>query len=155
MQALQRPVAPAFDLSNASLGRHLDLTAAVQALFDRAHANANPSFARMTVAQRKAALTPTDLRSAFYTDTPQDPLRGTATIDLSQGLVAPSSRTNETVGETGDKKPVRLVNMQTVGDGIGILTYEVVPAAERASDGASLQDRREAALRQAGIRESA
>jgi hypothetical protein len=95
-------VAPAFDLSNASIGRHLDLTAAVQALFDHAHANANPSFARMTVAQRKAALTPTDLRSAFYTDTPQDPLRGTATIDLSQGLVAPSSRTNETVGETGD-----------------------------------------------------
>jgi hypothetical protein len=95
-------VAPAFDLSNASIGRHLDLTAAVQALFDRAHANGNASFARMTVAQRKAALTPTDLRSAFYTDTPQDPLRGTATIDLSQGLVAPSSRTNETVGETGD-----------------------------------------------------
>ena len=98
----RKNVAPAFDLSNANIGRHLDLTAAVQALFDHARANGSPSFARMTVAQRKAALTPTDLRSAFYTDTPQDPLRGTATVDLSQGLVAPSSRTNETIGATGD-----------------------------------------------------
>ncbi len=98
----RRNVAPAFDLSNASIGRSLDLTAAVQALFDHAHASGSPSFARMTVAQRKAVLTPTDLRSSFYSDTAQDPLRGTATIDLSQGLVAPSSRTNETVGETGD-----------------------------------------------------
>jgi hypothetical protein len=93
---------PAFDLNREHIGNLLDLTAAVQALFDRAHANGQPTLTRMTVAQRKAALTPTDLRSAFYTDTPQDPVAGTATIDLSQGLVAPSSRTNETVGATGD-----------------------------------------------------
>jgi hypothetical protein len=95
-------VTPAFDLGNAHIGPSLDLTRAVQALFDRARANGTPSFTRMTVAQRKAALTPTDLRSAFYTDTPQDPVAGTATIDLSQGLVAPSSRTDETIGATGD-----------------------------------------------------
>jgi dihydrofolate reductase len=58
-------------------------------------------------------------------------------------------------GETSDKKPVRLVDTQTVGDGIAILTYELVRDAERAPDGASLQDKRAAALRQAGIRESA
>jgi dihydrofolate reductase len=58
-------------------------------------------------------------------------------------------------GETSDKKPVRLVDTQTVGDGIAILTYEPVRDAERATDGASLQDKRAAALRQAGIRESA
>jgi dihydrofolate reductase len=52
-------------------------------------------------------------------------------------------------GETSDKKPMRLVDTQTVGDGIAILTY----APERASDGASFQDKRAAALRQAGIRE--
>jgi dihydrofolate reductase len=58
-------------------------------------------------------------------------------------------------GETSDKKPVRLVDTQAVGDGIAILTYERVRDAERKSDGASLQDKRAAALRQAGIRESA
>jgi dihydrofolate reductase len=58
-------------------------------------------------------------------------------------------------GQTSDKKPLRLVDTQTVGDGIAILTYEPVRAAERASDGASLQDKRAAALRRAGIRESA
>ena len=58
-------------------------------------------------------------------------------------------------GETSDKKPIRLVDTQTVGDGIAILTYQPVPDAERASDGASLQDKRSAALRQAGIREGA
>jgi dihydrofolate reductase len=58
-------------------------------------------------------------------------------------------------GETSDKKPLRLVDTQTVGDGIAILTYEPVQDAERASDGASLQDKRAAALRRAGIRESA
>jgi dihydrofolate reductase len=57
-------------------------------------------------------------------------------------------------GETSDKKPLRLVDTQTVGDGIAILTYEVVRDPERASDGASLQDKRAAALRQAGIRET-
>ena len=58
-------------------------------------------------------------------------------------------------GETSDKKPMRLVHTQTVGDGIAILTYEPVREAERASDGASLQDKRAAALSRAGIRESA
>ena len=58
-------------------------------------------------------------------------------------------------GETGDKKPVRLIDTQTVGDGIAVLTYELVRDAGRASDGASLQDKRAAALRRAGIRESA
>jgi dihydrofolate reductase len=56
-------------------------------------------------------------------------------------------------GETSDKKPMRLVDTQTVGDGIAILTYEPVRDAERASDGASLQAKRAAALRQAGVRE--
>jgi dihydrofolate reductase len=58
-------------------------------------------------------------------------------------------------GETSDKKSMHLVDTQTVGDGIAILTYEPVHEAERASDGASLQEKRAAALRQAGIRESA
>jgi dihydrofolate reductase len=58
-------------------------------------------------------------------------------------------------GETSDKKPMRLVDTQTVGDGIAILTYERVRDAERASDGASLQDKRTAALSRAAIRESA
>ncbi len=58
-------------------------------------------------------------------------------------------------GDTSDKKPVHLVDTQTVGDGIAILTYEPIRDADRASDGASLQDKRAAALRQAGIRENA
>jgi dihydrofolate reductase len=58
-------------------------------------------------------------------------------------------------GNTSDKKPLRLVDTQTVGDGIAVLTYERVRDAERASDGASVLDKRAAALRQAGIRESA
>jgi hypothetical protein len=58
-------------------------------------------------------------------------------------------------GETSDKKPVHLVDTQTVGDGIAILTYEPIRDAEQASDGASLQDKRAAALHRAGIRENA
>ena len=58
-------------------------------------------------------------------------------------------------GETSDKKPLRLVDTQIVGDGVAILTYETVRDAERASDGVSLQDKRAAALSRAGIRESA
>ena len=58
-------------------------------------------------------------------------------------------------GETSDKKPMRLVDTRTVGDGIAILTYEPVRDAGRASDGASLQDKRSAALSRAGIRERA
>ena len=55
-------------------------------------------------------------------------------------------------GETSDKKPLRLVDTRTVGDGIAILTYERVREAERASDGASLQDKRATALRQRASR---
>jgi dihydrofolate reductase len=59
-------------------------------------------------------------------------------------------------GETSDKKPVRLVDTQILGDGIAVLTYQRVRDAERASDGASLQDTRAAAaLHRAGIRETA
>ncbi len=58
-------------------------------------------------------------------------------------------------GETSDKKSMRLVHTQFVGDGIAILTYERVRDAERASDGASLQSKQAAAFRPAGIRESA
>ena len=58
-------------------------------------------------------------------------------------------------GETSDKKPMRLVDTRTVGDGIAILTYVAARDAERASDGASLQDKRSAALSRAGIRERA
>src|SRR6202011_4567369 len=94
--------APAFDLSNANVGPNLDLTRAVQALFDQARVGGTPQLIRMTVADRKAVLTPTDFRSSFWSDTAQDPVAHTATIDLSQGLVAPSSRTNETVGSSGD-----------------------------------------------------
>src|SRR5215207_6602986 len=57
-------------------------------------------------------------------------------------------------GETADKKPMRLVDTQTVGDGIAILSYEPVRDAERASDGARLQDKRAAALGRAGIRDT-
>jgi dihydrofolate reductase len=57
-------------------------------------------------------------------------------------------------GNAGDKKPMRLVDTQTVGDGIAILTYEPVREAERARGGANLQEKRAAALRQAGIQES-
>ncbi|HTE59845.1 MAG TPA: dihydrofolate reductase family protein [Solirubrobacteraceae bacterium] len=58
-------------------------------------------------------------------------------------------------GETSDKKPMHLVDTRTICDGVAILTYETVGDAERESDGASLQDERAAALRRAGIRESA
>jgi dihydrofolate reductase len=58
-------------------------------------------------------------------------------------------------GDTSDKKRMCLVDTRTVGDGIAILTYEPLEDAELESDEASLQDKRAAALRQAGIRESA
>jgi dihydrofolate reductase len=58
-------------------------------------------------------------------------------------------------GETSDRKPMRLVDTRTVGDGIAILTYQPVRDAERASHGASLRDKRSAALSRAGIRETA
>jgi dihydrofolate reductase len=58
-------------------------------------------------------------------------------------------------GETRDKKPMRLVDTQTVEGGIAILTYEPVRGPEPVSDGASLQDKRTAALSRTGIRASA
>src|ERR687897_1878981 len=58
-------------------------------------------------------------------------------------------------GETSEKKPMRLVDTRIIGDGVAILTYETVRDAERESDGASLQEKRAAALRRSGIRESA
>jgi dihydrofolate reductase len=58
-------------------------------------------------------------------------------------------------GETSAKKPMRLVDTQTVGDGVAILTYEPVRDAERALDGASLHDKRAPALHRAGIRATA
>ena len=56
-------------------------------------------------------------------------------------------------GETSDKKPMRLVDTRSVGDGIAILTYERVRDA--APDAAGLEEKRADALRRAGIRESA
>ncbi len=58
-------------------------------------------------------------------------------------------------GETSDKIFMRLVDTRPVGSGIAILIYEPVGDAEPAADNASLQDKRAAALHQAGIRESA
>jgi dihydrofolate reductase len=49
-------------------------------------------------------------------------------------------------GETSDKKPLRLVDTQTLGDGVAILTYEPVPDAERRSHSSSLADTHSAAL---------
>jgi dihydrofolate reductase len=56
--------------------------------------------------------------------------------------------------ETSDQKPVRLVETRTVDD-LALLIYEIVRDAESASDGASVQEKRSAALRRAGVRESA
>jgi dihydrofolate reductase len=41
-------------------------------------------------------------------------------------------------GETSDKKPMRLLDIQTVEDGIAYLTYQPIQAASRMSDPASL-----------------
>jgi hypothetical protein len=101
--ATARPnVHPAFDLNTDNVGPALDVTRAVQTLFEAARVSDTPRFARMTVAERKAVLTFSDFRSSFWSDTAQDPAAHTATIDLSQGLVFPSGRTNETVGASGD-----------------------------------------------------
>ena len=39
-------------------------------------------------------------------------------------------------GETSDKKPMRLVNTKTIGDGLVFLTYKFVRDAEQAPEGA-------------------
>jgi dihydrofolate reductase len=49
-------------------------------------------------------------------------------------------------GETSDKKPMRLVDTQTIEGGVVVLTYELVRDAERASDRASSQDKRAAGV---------
>jgi dihydrofolate reductase len=58
-------------------------------------------------------------------------------------------------GETSDKKPLRLVDSRTVGDGVTILTYEPVRGAAPASEGGSLDQARAAAFRRTGIEETA
>jgi dihydrofolate reductase len=58
-------------------------------------------------------------------------------------------------GETSDTKPMHLVDSQRIEGDVAILTYERVRDAGQASDGASLQGKRAAALSRAGIRESA
>jgi hypothetical protein len=95
---------PTFDLDSNNVGRVLDLTRAIGALFATAHVRGGPALVRMTVADRKAVFWGDEdkLRSSFWSDTPQNPTAHTATINLSQGLVAPSSRTNQTIGATGD-----------------------------------------------------
>lgn len=101
---------PYFDLSDANIGPNLDLTAAVQSLFDRygGRNQTDPFFVRMTVAERKAVNSTTinnviyDFGRNFYTDTPQDPLGKTAVIDLSQGLTSASGFSLEEIGQTGD-----------------------------------------------------
>jgi dihydrofolate reductase len=55
-------------------------------------------------------------------------------------------------GELDDKKPMRLVDAKTVGDGVAILIYEPVRDA-RQSDTDSEEDARAASLSAAGIRE--
>jgi dihydrofolate reductase len=58
-------------------------------------------------------------------------------------------------GETSDKKPMRLVDTQTIDRDVAFLTYERVRDARRASDGASVPNELAGALRRAGNRESA
>jgi dihydrofolate reductase len=58
-------------------------------------------------------------------------------------------------GETSDKKSLQLVDTLTVGDGIVILSYRPARYTERPSDGASVREKRSAALTRAGVRESA
>jgi dihydrofolate reductase len=49
-------------------------------------------------------------------------------------------------GETSDKKPMRIVDTRTIEGGVAVLTYELVRDAERASDRASVQDKRAAGV---------
>jgi len=58
-------------------------------------------------------------------------------------------------GEISDKRPMRLVNIQTIDDDIAFLTYERVRDAQLESDGTSVPKKLAAALRPAGIGESA
>ena len=93
---------PAFDVTDANIGRTLDLTAAVNAVLARADVAGRPDLVRMTVAQRKAVPVNAGYGRSFYTDTPQDAAARTATIDLTQGLAVGSAIDNETIGATGN-----------------------------------------------------
>ena len=58
-------------------------------------------------------------------------------------------------GDTSDKKPMRLIEAQTIGGGIAFLTYEPVRDPEPVSDGPGPQDKRGAAHNRAAIGEGA
>ena len=95
-------VTPTFDLAHHNVGTVLDLTAAVNAVLSRAHVHGTPELVRMTVADRKAVPYNNGFGRGFYSDTIQDPVARTATIDLSQGLTADSSFNLESIAATGD-----------------------------------------------------
>jgi hypothetical protein len=95
-------VTPTFDLAGNPVGRTLDLTAAVNRVLANAGATGTPDLVRMTVAQRKGVPGNAGYGRTFYTDTPQDAVARTATIDLSQGLSPASSFNNETLAATGN-----------------------------------------------------
>jgi dihydrofolate reductase len=58
-------------------------------------------------------------------------------------------------GETGDKKPLRLVSAKAVGDGVTILIFEPARATELEADTRDLDAARAAAFNRAGVREHA
>ena len=58
-------------------------------------------------------------------------------------------------GETSDRKPLRLVDSRTVGDGVTILTDEPVRGAAPATEGGDVDSARAAAFRRTGIEETA
>ncbi len=93
---------PTFDTTNAQVGQVLDVTAAANYVLAKAHVSGKPQIVRMTVADRKAVPYSNGYARGFYTDTPQDAVTNTATINLGQGLTADSSFDNETIGDTGD-----------------------------------------------------
>jgi hypothetical protein len=95
-------VTPTFDLAGNSVGRTLDLTAAVNKVLSMAGVSGKPELVRMTVAQRKGVPGNSGYGRTFYTDTPQDAVARTATIDLSQGLDPASAFNNETLAPTGN-----------------------------------------------------
>ena len=125
------PVTPTFDLTNHNIGRMLDLTAAVNARPVQGPRARHARLVRMTVAQRKAMPCNTGYGRSFYTDTPQDPVARTATIDLSQGLAAGSSFNIETIGADG-RQPERADHVRRrrgVPAGLGALLRGRCPMA--------------------------
>ena len=57
-------------------------------------------------------------------------------------------------GEISDKRPMRLVNIQTIDGDIAFLTYKRVRDAQQASGGANVPEKLAGALRPAGIGEA-